>query len=95
MQELKIKDLCMKCKFLDCSHTSGGYPVYCCRKEYDEQEHSVRMKYGRWHKLSTILYTEPPKDCPYYTEHVVMKLNEDTEEEKVSALRELLGFKHG
>ena len=77
MQELKDKELCMKCKNLEHSYTRERYPVYCCKIEENEGRYN---HYGKWHKLSTILYTEAPKECPYYTEHLVWMLGDTVEE---------------
>ena len=66
MQELKLKSICEKCEHFSSTQTKIGFPIFRC--EIEDR---------KYHKLSTVLYSEPPEDCPYYTEHFVMKMNEE------------------
>lgn len=91
MQELKNKELCMQCGKLMRSRTREGYPVFYCAVEYEGLSLNDALTYGKWYKLSTVLYTEAPKKCPYYTEHLVGMLS-DTVEENAKDFHSRLGY---
>ena len=65
MQELKVKSICEKCRNFGSAVTLQGFPIFRCALEG-----------GNYHKLSTVLYSEPSRECPYYTEQLVTKMNE-------------------
>ena len=72
MIERKSIDICEKCENFCRSSTRNGFPIYRCAIEHN----SRRCSDGRiWHKLSTVLYTEPLEDCPYYVEHFIIAEN--------------------
>lgn len=74
MIERKSKEICEKCENFMRSCTRSGFPIYRCKIEHNPQ----RCSDGRiWHKLSTVLYTEPLKECPYYAEHFVFSTTDD------------------
>ena len=91
MIERKSRDICEKCENFCRSITRDGFPIYCCAIEHNPQ----RCDDGRiWHKLSTVLYTEPFEDCPYYAEHFVSVASEDING-NLDACHARLGFGKG
>lgn len=66
MIERKSKDICEMCDYFESTHTKIGYPIYRCTKESE-----------KFHKLSTVLYSEPSTDCPYFVEQMVSKMNDE------------------
>ena len=66
MIERKSKDICEKCDYFKSTYTKIGYPIYRCMKEG-----------GKFHKLSTVLYSEPSTECPYFVEQMVCKMNDE------------------
>ena len=72
MIERKSREICEKCENFCRSSTKSGFPIYRCAIEHNPQ----RCSDGHiWHKLSTVLYTEPLEDCPYYVEHFIITKN--------------------
>jgi len=65
MIERKSKGICEMCDHFDRTHTKMGFPIYRCTLEGE-----------RFHKLSTVLYSEPSSECPYFVEHMVEKMND-------------------
>ena len=74
MIERKSKEICEKCDNFLKGRTKSGYPIFRCAIEHNPS----KCKDGHiWHKLSTVLYTEPLPECPYYAEHLVTVLSDD------------------
>ena len=72
MIERKNLDICKRCDEFSWTSTNSGFPLYMCAQERRIQhETGDDRMFGIWHKLSTFLYPEPPKGCPYYAEHLV------------------------
>ena len=65
MLERKSQEICENCKHFERRTTNLGFKLFRCDLEH-----------CRFHKLSTVLYTDPSRECPYAVEHMVACMND-------------------